>query len=52
MNEQTVSGNSQQVQAEETRQPWVTPAFGRTELKEAMSGSSGYTDDGVAYGVS
>ncbi|HNX97490.1 MAG TPA: hypothetical protein PKK12_07405 [Candidatus Aminicenantes bacterium] len=48
MNEQKANGNSQQVQAEETRQPWVTPAFGRTELKEAMSGEGG-GDDGYSY---
>ena len=38
MNEQTASGNSRQAQAEEPRQPWVTPTFERIELKEALSG--------------
>lgn len=49
MNEQTMISNLP-ANGEAVPQPWVTPTFERTELKEAMSGSGGpsYTD-GVTY---
>jgi hypothetical protein len=52
MNHQETNDSSQQAKADATREPWVTPTFERIELKEAMSGSSGGYDDGVAYGSS
>jgi len=47
MSNQKENGNNRMSNQEQNLRPWITPTFERVELKEAMSGFSGSSYDGV-----